>query len=77
MAAHFALIMNANYRLVAQRPRRTAISGCPRVASYDVLGEQLHNSNSAKREYVTCLPPKDRDILFTIYSLLSAKQRSC
>ena len=35
--------------LVAPPPtRRTAIDGYPRVASYDMLGEQLHYSNPVK-----------------------------
>ena len=44
--------MNANYRLEAPPPtRRTAIVGYPKVTSYDMLGEQLHNSNPAKHRY--------------------------
>ena len=36
----------ANCRLVAPPPTsRTAIGGYPKVASYDMLGEQLHYSN--------------------------------
>ena len=46
MAAHFEPVMKANYSLVAPPPtRRTAIGGYTKVASYDLLGEQLHNSN--------------------------------
>ena len=49
MAAHFEPVVNANYRLVAPPPtRRTAIGGYPKVASYDMLGEQLHYSNPVK-----------------------------
>ena len=49
MAAHFEPVVNANYRLVAPPPtRRTAIGGYPKVASYDILGEQLHYSNPVK-----------------------------
>ena len=49
MAAHFEPHVNANCRLVAPPPtRRTAIGGYLRVASYDMLGEQLHYSNPVK-----------------------------
>ena len=49
MEAHFEPVMNANCRLVASQPtRRTAIGGYPKVASYDMLGEQLHYSNPVK-----------------------------
>ena len=52
MAAHFEPIINANYRLVAPPPTRlTAIGGYPKVASYDMLGEQLHYSNPVKYGY--------------------------
>ena len=36
--------MNANYRMVAPPPRRAAIGGYPKIASYDMLDEQLHYS---------------------------------
>ena len=40
----FEPVMDANCRLVAPPPtRRTAIGGYPKVASYDMLGEQLHH----------------------------------
>ena len=48
VAAHFELVVNTNYRLVAPQPRRTTIGGCPKVASYDMLGEQLQYSNWIK-----------------------------
>ena len=48
--------MNANCRLVAPPPtRRTAIGEYPKVASYDMLGEQLHYSNPVKHESVKLL----------------------
>ena len=41
--------MNANFRLAAPPlTRRTAIGAYPIVASYDMLGKQLHNSNPVK-----------------------------
>ena len=53
MAAHFEPIVDANCRLVAPPPtRRSAIGGYPKVASYDMLGEQLHYSNPAKQSTV-------------------------
>ena len=53
VAFHFEPVMNANYRLVAPPPTRwTAIGGYPRVASYNMLGDQLHNSNPVKHEWV-------------------------
>ena len=49
MAVHLKPAMNANYRLLAPpSTRRTAIGGYPKVASYDMLGEQLHYSNPVK-----------------------------
>ena len=49
VAAHFESVVNAKFRLVARPPtRRTAIGGCPKSASYDMLGEQLHYSNPVK-----------------------------
>ena len=49
--------------LVAPPPtKRTAIGMYPRVVSYVMLGEQLHNCNRVKYEYVTCLPHKDRGV---------------
>ena len=52
-----------NYWLVVPPPtRRTAIGGYPRVASYDMLGEQLHSSNPAKHDYATCWRRKDSGI---------------
>ena len=49
MAAHFEPVVDANCRLVAPPPtRRTAIGGYPKVAFYDMLGEQLHYSNPVK-----------------------------
>ena len=52
MAAHFEPVVNANYRLVAPPPtRRTVIGGYPKVASYDMLGEQLYYSNPVKHGY--------------------------
>ena len=47
-AAHFEPVVDANCRLVAPPPRRTAIGGYPKVAFYDMLGEQLHYSNPVK-----------------------------
>ena len=45
MAAHFEPVVNANCRLVAPpQTRRTAIGGYPKVASCDMLGEQLQYS---------------------------------
>ena len=56
MAAHFKPVVNANYRLVAPPPtRRTAIGGYPKVASYDMLGEQLHYSNPVEQGKETLL----------------------
>ena len=52
MAAHFEPVVNANYRLVAPTSTRwTAIDGYPKIASYDMLGEQLHYSNPVKHGY--------------------------
>ena len=49
MTAHFEPVVDANCRLVAPPPtRRTAIGGYPKVASYDMLGEQVHYSNPVK-----------------------------
>ena len=49
MAAHFEPVVDANRRLVAPSPtRRTAIGWYPKVASYDMLSEQLHYSNPVK-----------------------------
>ena len=49
MAAHFEPVVDANCRLVAPPPTRgTAIGGYPKVASYDMLGKQLHYSNPVK-----------------------------
>ena len=49
--------------LIAPPPtRQTTIVGYPRVASYDMLGEQLYNSNPVKYGYATCLPHKDGGI---------------
>ena len=49
VAGHFEPVVDANCRLVAPPPtRRTAIGGYPKVASYDMLGEQLHYSNPVK-----------------------------
>ena len=49
MAAHFEPIVDANCRLVAPPPtRRTAIGGYPKVAFYDIVGDQLHYSNPVK-----------------------------
>ena len=49
VAAHFEPVVNTNCRLVAPPPtRRTAIGGYPKVASYDMLGEQLHYCNPVK-----------------------------
>ena len=46
--------MDANYRLVAPPPTRgTAIGGCPRNASYDMLGEQLNYFILVKHGYAT------------------------
>ena len=51
VAAHFEPVVDANCRLVAPPPtRRAAIGGYPKVASYDMLGEQLHYSNPVKHE---------------------------
>ena len=50
MAAHFEPVVNANCRLVAPPPtRRTAIGGYPKVASDDMLDEQLHYFNPVKQ----------------------------
>ena len=63
MAVHFEPVMNANNRLVAPPPtRRTAICGYLRVASYDMLGEQLDNCNPMKYGYATYLLLKDEGI---------------
>ena len=52
VAGHFEPVVDANCRLVAPPPtRRTAIGGYPKVASYDMLGEQLHYSNPVKHGY--------------------------
>ena len=49
MAAHFEPVVDANCRLVAPPPTRwTGIGGYPKVAPYDMLGEQLHYSNPVK-----------------------------
>ena len=51
MAAHFEPVVNANCRLVApSSARRTAIGGYPKVASYNMLGEQLHYSSLVKEQ---------------------------
>ena len=49
VAVHFQPVMDANFRLVAPSLiRRTAIGGYPKVASYDMLGEQPHNFKPVK-----------------------------
>ena len=49
VAAHFEPVVDANCQLVAPPPTRwTAIGGYSKVASYNMLGEQLHYSNSVK-----------------------------
>ena len=49
MAVHFEPVVDANCRLVAPPPtRRTAIGGYPKVASCDMLGQQLRYSNPVK-----------------------------
>ena len=54
MAAHFEPVVDANCRLVAPPlTRQTAIGGYPKVASYDMLGEQLHYSNPVKHGDIT------------------------
>ena len=40
----------------------TKIGWYPRVASYDMLGEQLYNCNPEKYGYATYLPHKDGGI---------------
>ena len=59
MAAHFEPVVDANCRLVAPpQPRRIASGGYPKVASYDMLGEQLHYSNTVKHgevQYLVCM----------------------
>ena len=63
MVAHFKPVVNANCRLVAPPPTRwTAIGGYPKVASYDMLGEQLHYSDPVrvyrrKADAVSSTPP--------------------
>ena len=50
-------------RLVVSPPtRRTAIDGYPRIASYDMMGEQLYNCNPVKYSYAICLPHNDGGI---------------
>ena len=49
MAAHFEPVVDANCGLVAPLPiRPSAIGWYPKVASYDMLGGQLHYSNPVK-----------------------------
>ena len=49
MAAHFEPVMNANSRLESPPPTRlTAFGGYSKVASYDMLCEQLQYSNLVK-----------------------------
>ena len=55
VAAHFESVVNANCRLVAPPTRRTAIGRYPKVASYDMLGEQLHYSHPVKHGYEASL----------------------
>ena len=53
MEAHFEPVVNAYCRLVAPPPtKRTGIGGYPKVASCDMLGEQLHYSNLMKHGYI-------------------------
>ena len=48
--------MDVNYRLIPPPlTRQTAIGGYPRVASYDMLGEQLHYSIPVKHFFVTVI----------------------
>ena len=54
MAAHFEPVVNANRRLVAPPSRRTAIGGYPKIAFYDMLGEQLHYSYPVKQSDLGC-----------------------
>ena len=49
VAACFKPVVHANCPLVAPPPRRTAIGGYPKVASYDMLGEPLHYFNPVKK----------------------------
>ena len=59
MAIDFEPVMNANYRLAAAPPaKRIAIGGYSKVASYDMLGEQLHHSNRVKQESIWSLDVK-------------------
>ena len=52
VATHFPPVINANYTLVALLPTRwTAIGRFPKVASYDMLAEHLHDSNRVKHGY--------------------------
>ena len=46
--------------------RRIAIGGYPKVASYDMLGEKLDNSNPVKHGCVTFLPHKDGGIPLSV-----------
>ena len=67
MTAHFEPV--SHELLVAPPPtRRTATGRYPRVASYDMLGEQLHNCNPAKCKYATCLPHKDGGVPLSVLS---------
>ena len=43
--ALFWPVMDANYRLVAPPPRKTAVGGRPKVASCGMIGKQLHYSS--------------------------------
>ena len=76
MAAHFEPVVNANYRLVAPPPtRRIAIGGYPKVASYDMLGEQLHYSNPVKHSETGTLLQQINDMNHAHVQLLGLKTR--
>ena len=45
---------------------RTATRGYPKVAFYDMLGEQLHNCNPVNYRYATCLPHKDGGVPLSV-----------
>ena len=53
MAAHFRPVINEKYRLVAPPPpMQTAIGGYSKVASYDLLAEQLQYSRLCRRVHL-------------------------
>ena len=70
MAGHFEPVVDANCQLVAPPPkRRTAIGGYPKVASYDMLGEQLNYSNPVKHGWPLVLAGFAPKVFFIISAI--------